>query len=748
MAVTAPHVRVNAPDGAARASLGSLDTRTAYTYGQAGTLSAEASIIMIKESHERSSAFGLDPNAEPDYTPVRGDALSTMLDRNRALYTHALPVMETLYEQIINTHNLIVLTDSSGLILHSLGDSDFMAKADRVALQTGVAWSEESKGTNAIGTALVEQRATLVHGDEHYLTANHFLTCSASPIFNHMGQVVGVLDVSGDKNSFHKHTMGLVRMSAQMIENQMFAAEFADSITLHFHSRPEFIGTLMEGMASFSPSGKFLSANRSGMFQLGLPLAALQTHTFSSLFGMPISALIDHQRTAQAGYMTMCLHSGVRVFAKAVMHMPKMYFADSRQDRGAGRINEVEVDGAPDLGSADNRGAAEAREFGRPPRDQYGARPRKALSLSTLNTGDAQIASVIQKVGKVLGRDIPILITGETGTGKELLAQAIHNDSPRSAHPFVAVNCASIPETLIESELFGYEEGAFTGAKRKGSNGKILQANGGTLFLDEIGDMPRNLQARLLRVLQERVVTPLGSNRSIPVNVALVCATHRNLRHMITTGDFREDLYYRLNGLVVKLPPLRERSDIELVIRKVLVEESDGPQYGVAPDVMELFKQHSWPGNLRQLINLLRTSMVMVESDNVIRREHLPDDFLEDFAKGSHAGAYPAFSAQAGMNMHQHGESMPTQQHSAQQTAQQVNQTQQAAQAGTSPLSAQLHAAGSTDTGTAASLEDAEISIIKRTLETLGGNVSAAARVLGVSRNTIYRKITSMTSGS
>jgi transcriptional regulator with PAS, ATPase and Fis domain len=191
------------------------------------------------------------------------------------------------------------------------------------------------------------------------------------------------------------------------------------------------------------------------------------------------------------------------------------------------------------------------------------------VRLASLDTGDPQVAAVIAKVRKVIGKDIPILITGETGTGKELLAQAIHNDSPRRDGPFVAVNCASIPETLIESELFGYEEGAFTGARRKGALGKLVQANGGTLFLDEIGDMPYPLQVRLLRVLQERIVNPLGSAKSIPVDISVVCATHRSLREMIAQNLFREDLYYRLNGLVVKLPPLRERTDLAVVIEKI-----------------------------------------------------------------------------------------------------------------------------------------------------------------------------------
>jgi len=300
---------------------------------------------------------------------------------------------------------------------------------------------------------------------------------------------------------------------------------------------------------------------------------------------------------------------------------------------------------------------------------------------------------VIGKVRKVIGKDIPILVTGETGTGKELLAQAIHSDSPRRAGPFVAVNCASIPENLIESELFGYEEGAFTGARRKGAAGKLLQANGGTLFLDEIGDMPYPLQVRLLRVLQERVVDPLGSSRSIPVDVAIICATHRNLREMIEQNRFREDLYYRLNGLVVKLPPLRERTDLATVITKMLhavsADESRGTRLSIDDEVMALFQRYAWPGNFRQLCNLLRTSAAMVDDDGCIRREHLPDDFFEE----------PRVNAQ---NVF---EACPS----------------------SAPASGRL--------------QEVTASVIAAALTRHRGNVSAAARALGVSRNTIYRKM-------
>ncbi len=640
--------------------------------GKEGVLAAPPLKTMIEESHQRCMAYGLSETEAPDFSPIKRTDFSLLLEQNHALYTHALPVMETLYEQIINTHNMVVLTDVNGLIVHALGDDDFLEKANQVALKPGVAWSEQSKGTNAIGTAIAERRPVHIHADEHYLVANHFLTCSAAPILDHQGRVLGVLDVTGDQRSFHQHTMALVRMSAQMIENQLFVDAFHEAITLHFNTRPEFIGTLMEGIASFTPSGRFLSANRTGLFQLGLPLSALQSHTFSSLFGLPISSLFDHYRTSAPGLLNLCMPNGVRVYGRA-----QLYLANGLLHQAA---DLMRGDGSAARHSNQSSAAARAAN----------QTARRMSGLRYLNTGDLQVASLIDKVNKVLGRDIPILIMGETGTGKELLAQAIHNDSPRSNGPFVAVNCASIPETLIESELFGYEDGAFTGARKKGSVGKILQANGGTLFLDEIGDMPFSLQAHLLRVLQERMVTPLGSTKSIPVNVELICATNRNLRDLIAKGEFREDLYYRLNGLVVRLPPLRERTDLEIVVEKILLAEAASGRYTVSSEVMELFKLHGWPGNFRQMTSLLRTAMVMTNDDRQIQRQHLPDDFLEDIELS---------------------------------------------------LASKSDESAPWIVGGDSRLEQVEISVIQKTLQANGGNISATARALGVSRNTIYRKI-------
>jgi len=623
----------------------------------------------VERSWHRCLDAGLDIGAQPTFEPVESSTLQQLKEQNQRFTVRAQPVMEALYEQIAKTRSMVILTDADGMILHSLGDDDFVSRAQRVALHPGVSWSEHQKGTNAIGTALFEKTAVAVNGLEHFFPANHFLTCSAAPILDPFGVMIGALDVSGDRRGHHPHTLALVRMSAQMIENHLFREQVPGNLLLCFHARPELIGTPCEGLAAFSADGRFVSGNRSGLFQLGLSMSELRARTFDSLFEVPM-----HQAVARAhhdGIMTLNVPSGVRVFAKLDL-------------RGPAKGKVVHLD-----------------EFKRPPsRTEVGHRPMSApTALDCLNTGDARVAAAIEKVRRVLGRDITVLIQGETGTGKEWFARAMHAEGPRGSGPFIAVNCAAIPEGLIESELFGYEEGAFTGARRKGAPGKILQANGGTLFLDEIGDMPLSLQARLLRVLQERTITPLGSTRVYSVDVALVCATHRKLRDLIAQAQFREDLYYRLNGFVVTLPALRERTDLpQLVERLVQGEARPGQRSQITAEVMEMFQRHTWPGNLRQLHNLLRTALAMVDGDGPIGRHHLPDDFLEQFDHGAGAlvtGLPPARS-----------------------------ETNQA------PASAPV-----------GSLDDIEARAIQRAVEFHRGNISAAARQLGISRNTLYRKL-------
>jgi sigma-54 dependent transcriptional regulator, acetoin dehydrogenase operon transcriptional activator AcoR len=605
----------------------------------------------IRRSWSRCAERGLSGEERLDFEPTVL-RVRDLQERNANLLSQARGELQNLYEQIANTGSMVLLSDSEGVIIDALGDPEFVRRAQRVALQPGASWREDAKGTNAIGTAIVEREAVVVHGAEHYVARNEFLTCSAAPIFGPGGQVVGVLDVSGDHRSRQLHTLALVRMSAQLIENRLIASELGDQVTLHFHSRPEFIGTLGEGVAVFDGAGRLLAANRSGLFQLGIERADAHRHDFESLFEHSFERLLAEGGGAVRPTLTLHMHSGVRVYAW--------------------------VENVP-------------LPTGGTPRPRTPAREDVPQALQWLDLGDARVRAAIARVRKVLQRDIPVVLMGETGTGKEVFARAIHEAGPRRNGPFVAVNCAAIPEGLIESELFGYEEGAFTGARRKGLIGKVRQADGGTLFLDEIGDTPMSLQARLLRTLQERLVCPLGSSAQHPVDIRVICATNRKLREAVAAGEFRQDLYYRLNGLQVTLPPLRERSDLPRLVARI-AEAENGAPVELSREVLEVFKRHPWPGNIRQLQNVLRMALVMMEEeDGVLCWEHLPEDFFEELEAA-------VGSAQA----------------------------QEAVDEAGVPRG---------------SLEGLKADAIIRAIEAHSGNISAAARALGVCRNTLYRRL-------
>jgi sigma-54 dependent transcriptional regulator, acetoin dehydrogenase operon transcriptional activator AcoR len=598
----------------------------------------------IARSWRRCMVKGVDEQAPGEDQIITAQELAQRLEKNRLLLTHAEPEMLTLSEQIAHTRSLVILTDSEGVILRTRGEG-VEENEVRASLLPGASWSEEHRGTNAIGTALVERLPISVQGAEHFMAYHHSLSCSAVPIFAANNHLVATLDVSNDLNAPQQHTLALVKMAAQMVENRLFHATADGEIGVHFHVRPEFIGTLWEGVALFDAQGQLQAINRSGQFQFGLPL----DQDILSARRIPFEDIFDESWLAfkQRGLSSevlfpLRLRNGARLFARASsMQVPS--------------ISSKPVQSVP-------------RE--------------SAASLELLDSGDPQLKLAISQVKQVLNRDIPVLILGETGAGKELFSRAIHDAGVRRAQPFIAVNCAALPEGLIEAELFGYEEGAYTGAKRKGNVGKIQQADGGTLFLDEIGDMPLSLQARLLRVLQERSVTPLGSSKSIPVNFTLVSATNQKLKDKVAAGEFRSDLYYRINGLTVQLPALRQRQDMSRLIQMILQIEQ-APQVTLSDEVLAVFAAHPWPGNVRQLHNVLRTAVALADG-GVIERQHLTHDFLDEMAVEAERATVlqPVLTLKA-----QSGEA------------------------------------------------------IRLAMQQQAGNVSAVARQLGMSRNTLYRRL-------
>ena len=639
----------------------------------------------VLRSWERCRQAGLDPakkgGGEPDLR-----AVNDARERNRTLLSHAQPVLEHLFEQIRNSHSMVILADSRGMVLQSFGDADFLSRAEQVALRPGACWHEFERGTNAIGTALAERDAVNVFGSEHFFEGNAFLTCSAAPIQDAQGRLMGVLDISSDYRAYQRHSLGLVKMSSRIIEKRLFEAEFAHHGLLSFHVRPDHVGSLCEAMLAIGPDGDLLGADQSALDQLGLRREDLPRRHYSMLFDVPLGTLVDRARRDPSSLIAIGGPKGERFYARL-------------------RGNVTALAGGPAPVLLDARGERVSKTVKpEPAAAPSAARPR--LTLKFLSTGDERLQAAIDKATRVLGRDIPILVQGESGAGKEMFAKAFHNSGPRAHGAFVALNCAAIPETLIESELFGYSGGAFTGARKEGAVGKIQQAHGGTLFLDEIGDMPLSLQARLLRVLQERCVTPLGTNKSIPVDITLVCATHRKLKEEVARGGFREDLYYRLNGLCINLPSLRERSDIGSLIEKLLREEA-GPDRAVriSDKVMDAFLRYRWPGNIRQLSNVIKVGIALLDEDeDVIETWHLPDDVFEEIDM--------------------------------------LVPTSAAAPSCTSgPQAARSAEAPKADSAAFGRLEEIERDMIQRTLEAEQGNISAAARRLGISRNTLYRKL-------
>ena len=623
---------------------------------------------LIIRSWERCRRFGLGENStSPGLQPMDRVALKTEQERNRYLLQQSRPIMEHVFEQIRDSGSMVILADANGLLLETVGDADFVGRADRVALSAGASWDENLRGTNAIGTALSEEMPVAVLGSEHFLEYNGFLTCCASPIFGPDGRLIGVLDISGDYRSHQRHTLGLARLSSAIVEKRLFEAAHGRDILVCFHSRADYLGSPKEGMAAVSPDGQVLAINRNGTELLGIRPVDAVRRDFSMVFESNLSTLVDRLR-----------------------HHPQA----SGEIHVNGKAIHVQLRGQlPPL-------AVAGRVFDEVPatrparRPEAGSTPR--LTLDTLNTGDTRLQAVIDRTRRLLGRDIPILIQGESGAGKEMLAKAFHNSGPRRDAPFVALNCASIPETLIESELFGYQGGAFTGARKEGAPGKIQQAHGGTLFLDEIGDMPLNLQARLLRVLQERCVTPLGSTRNIQVDISLVCATHRKLREEVARGHFREDLYYRLNGMSVTLPALRERTDIRALVAKLAAAEtaSRGAAVQFSEGALLAIEGYGWPGNIRQLFNVIRVAIALLDDDETLITEtHLPEELFEA-PLAAPAVATPAFDPWAA-----------------------------------APLEGQN------------SLDAISRQAAQRAVEAAGGNISSAARQLGISRNTLYRKL-------
>jgi transcriptional regulator of acetoin/glycerol metabolism len=620
--------------------------------------------LVTRSWHRCLREYGIEPSSPRQINVLSPQSVKQLQERLGELLPVARAEMESLYEQIAGSGFAVILADTQGAVLSSITDPALQREFRHAGLSLGALWDERHEGTNGIGTCLAESGPVTVHREEHFRGYNLSLSCSAAPILDPHGGILAVLDAStansSDSRLIQRHTMALVNMSAHLISRWNFLNDYRRSWILRFHSRPEFVGLLHEALMAIDDGGNILAVNESALVQLGCS-------SRPSLVGEPIGKYFQFNFGA--------LEQRARFEPSAIWPVRdvahgRRFFAIAREPARAGERAQVSV---PELGAV----AEPARE-----REHVG---EDLLMRKNLACGR-----------QLFAKQVPILLHGATGTGKEAFAKNLHRGSLWSDKPFVTVNCAAIPESLIESELFGYTRGAFTGAAKEGRVGKILQSNGGTLFLDEIGDMPLMLQTRLLRVIEEREVVPLGSEQAIPVNLHVISATHRDVLQMIQNGDFREDLYYRLNGVTLHLPLLRDRGDKADLISTLLREENGGLDgIRIDEDAFGKLMEYSWPGNIRQLRNALRTASALCR-DGVIRASNLPQEILDTEPRPT----APQLAA--------HGDTA---------------------------------AAAGTEGSPSAALREAECAALLRELERMRWNISRTAQTLGISRNTLYRKI-------
>ncbi|MBV6692651.1 sigma-54-dependent Fis family transcriptional regulator [Serratia quinivorans] len=520
----------------------------------------------LSESWLRSRHYGLDRT--DDLVPfVRPALLNEVRGQNGWVAQLARPLIERLGGEINRQPSIVVVSDAKGLVLETCGNSHFLRKASRISLAPGNLWGEQARGTNAIGTALALGGLCEVNGDEHFLNQNAGLYCSAAPIYRPDGLIAGVLDISTPAQRPFDDARSLILQAVRHIEHQwVMGCVTPQHWTLRLHSDARVLGSAHELILVFRDE-ILTAANRLAMQEFNLSAASFGTLDFATLFP-------EMQRqTLNAPRQTLAVNNR---HYYSLLQMPE-------------RHSQV----------------VRPREL---PFDRDGADRQKALRI--LNAG------------------LALCISGETGCGKEYFSQRLFEESHRRQGNFVAINCAALPENLIESELFGYAPGAFTGANPKGYLGKIREADGGVLFLDEIGDMPLSLQTRLLRVLQEKTVTPLGSRLSYAVDFSLICATHQDLAQQVAAGAFREDLMYRIQEFNLRILPLRQRAHVDRFILNLWRElGAESRSIRLAPETVAVLARYPWPGNVRQLLSTLKVLLALADDGELITPDALPEQF-------------------------------------------------------------------------------------------------------------------------
>lgn len=549
----------------------------------------------IRRSHQRCDEMEIGRDRVYSKRILEGASLFERLSDHQMLIGTAEPFMNQLYDFVKGTDFFALLTDQEGCILSIFGDESILTEAFSYKMMPGAFMDEASIGTNAMGTALAEEMPVQVSGNEHYIEAYHRWTCSASPIRDTIGNIIGVLDLTGYSEQVHPHTLGMVVAAAKAIERMLQVQAYNAELKMAKLYNDTIIDSISAGILTADQDGTIKTVNHYVPELFGYSSKEIKSMKVWQLFEgweQVLAASSAHRGISDEEVVVNSRKN------KLKLNLSTYPIIDHHQKRVETILVFKDVKKVRKLAN---------RIMG-----------RKAIYTFDKIIGEnIHFIKAVDFAKKVADSRSGILLFGESGTGKELFAQSIHNHSDRREEAFVALNCGAIPKSLIEAELFGYEEGSFTGAKSSGNPGKFEIADGGTLFLDEIGEMPLDMQTRLLRILEEGTVSRVGSTREFVVDVRIIAASNKNLQEEVEKGNFRKDLFYRLNVLPIYLPALRDRKDdIPLLIQfftERLSKRLNKRPLQLSDEQIRQLQAYDWPGNIRELENYIEL-MINTES--------------------------------------------------------------------------------------------------------------------------------------
>ena len=563
----------------------------------------------ILESWKRSRTFSVDPFHLKTTILSKQDLMKQIHGDNELLVDIARSYMDKLYSVVKGSGFYLLLCDKEGYILHIVGDKEIIEHGEATSrLVVGANRSEQFAGTNAIGTCLELMKPIQTWGEEHYIKAHKNYTCSGAPIFGADGELIGCLNITGRYSQVHPHTLGMAISAVDGISKELVLKKVCRDISRVSSQRNRIIETMTSGLFLLNMDDEIIQVNSTARKMLGLKNVGIIGYNILDLIRFHEDP--DESRSFLR-YETYNKDAQIYL-GDSVIPMNfnvSVNFVIGENDEKEGKL--VRFTEAKKINSLVNRISGFKSSF----------------TFSSIIYESDVMERMIQHSMKAARSTSNVLILGESGTGKELIAQSIHNAGMYSNGPFIAINCGALPKGLVESELFGYEKGAFTGAGKEGNPGKFELADGGTIFLDEIGEMPLDVQVLLLRVLETREVVRIGGKHPRPIDIRIIAATNRDLRAEVISRNFREDLYYRLNVFSIKVPRLIERGEDIVVLARHFVRtrsESRNMEVDISPEVFNVLLNHEWPGNVRELENTMERALNIIEG-NEIRSEHLPE---------------------------------------------------------------------------------------------------------------------------